>query len=155
MAADKKHTFLQRYRRTGAEQGWHFLTGDQASIDALTKAAGFGYQYDPKTGQFAHGTAILILTPLGKISRYLYGVEFPPNDLRLGLVGASQNKIGNVVDEVLLYCYHYDPATGRYGAIVMNVLRLAGVVTILILGSFMLVMFRRPAMQHAGAERVR
>lgn len=155
MAADKKHTFLQRYRRAGAEQGWHFLTGDQESIDALTQAAGFGYQYDPKTGQFAHGTAILVLTPSGKISRYLYGVEFPPNDLRLGLVEASQNKIGNVVDEVLLYCYHYDPATGRYGAIVMNVLRLAGVATILILGSFMFVMFRRSAVQHAGAERVR
>ncbi len=154
MAAEKKRTFLQRYHRAPAEQGWHFLTGDEANITALTKAAGFDYQYDPKTGQFAHVTAILVLTPGGKISRYFYGVEYPPKDLRLGLVEASQNKIGSVVDAVLLYCYHYDPATGKYGAIVTNILRLAGVLTIVILGSFLFIMFRRPAPQ-AGGERVR
>jgi protein SCO1 len=155
MATEKKAGLLKRYHRAGAEQGWHFLTGDQANITALAKAAGFGYEYDQSTGQFAHATAIMILTPEGKISRYLYGVEYPPKDLRLGLVEASENKIGSVVDQVLLYCYHYDPATGKYGAIVMNILRLAGVVTILILGAFMLVMFRRPAAPQLGAQRVR
>ena len=153
MAAEKKHTFLQRYRRAGAERGWHFLTGDQASIEALTKAAGFGYEFDQQTGQFAHATAIIILTPEGKISRYLYGVEYPPKDLRLGLVEASENRIGNLVDAVLLYCYHYDPATGKYGAIIMNIMRLAGVVTMLILGSFMYVMFRRPSAHQVQRER--
>ena len=144
MAAEKKAGLLKRYRRAGAEQGWHFLTGDTANITALAKAAGFGYEYDQATGQFLHATAIMILTPDGKISRYLYGVEYPPKDLRLGLVEASENRIGNAVDEVLLYCYHYDPATGKYGAIIMNVLRLAGVLTIVILGTFMFVMFRKP-----------
>ena len=144
MAAEKKAGLLKRYRRAGAEQGWHFLTGDTANITALAKAAGFGYEYDQASGQFLHATAIMILTPEGKISRYLYGVEYPPKDLRLGLVEASENRIGNAVDEVLLYCYHYDPATGKYGAIIMNVLRLAGVLTIVILGSFMFVMFRKP-----------
>ena len=105
-------------------QGWHFLTGSAESINALTKAVGFQYQYDPKINQYAHATAIMVLTPQGRISRYFYGVEFPPKDLRMGLVEASQNKIGNVVDQVLLYCYHYDPATGKYGAIVSNILRL-------------------------------
>ena len=145
IAAEKKRAFLQRYRRASAEQGWHFLTGDEANIAALTKAAGFGYQYDAQSAQFAHATAILVLTPEGKISRYFYGVEFPPKDLRLGLVEASQNKIGNAVDEVLLYCYHYDPATGKYGAIINHTLQLAGTVTILIMGAFLAVMFRRPA----------
>jgi protein SCO1/2 len=152
-AADKKHTFVQRYHRPGAEAGWHFLTGDQASIDTLTKAAGFGYQYDPTTGQFAHGTAIMLLTPDGRLSRYFYGVEYPPNDLRLGLVEASQNKIGNAVDQVLLYCYHYDPGTGRYGAIIVNILRIAGAVTIIALGAFLLVMFRRPHVPQAHVGR--
>jgi protein SCO1 len=152
MATEKKASILKRYHRAGAEQGWHFLTGDQANITALAKAAGFGYEYDQATGQFAHATAIMILTPEGKISRYLYGVEYPPKDVRLGLVEASENKIGNAVDEVLLYCYHYDPATGKYGAIIMNILRLAGVITILILGAFMFVMFRRPAAPALGAR---
>ena len=109
MATKKKAEFLKRYGRAGAAQGWHFLTGPQESIDALTKAAGFQYQYDPKTGQFAHATAIMVLTPEGKIAQYYYGVEYPPKDLRLGLIQASQNKIGTLADQVLLYCYHYDP----------------------------------------------
>jgi len=155
MAADKKRIFVKRYKRAGAKQGWHFLTGDQANIEALTKAAGFGYQFDEKTGQFAHATALMVLTPEGKISRYFYGVEFPPKDLRLGLVEASENKIGNVADEVLLYCYHYDPGTGKYGAVIMNVLRLAGGITILILGTFLFIMFRKPATPEFGAQRAR
>jgi protein SCO1 len=143
MAAAKKSEFLKRYGRPGAEQGWHFLTGPQESIEALTQAAGFQYQYSDKTGQFAHATAIMVLTPQGKISQYYYGVEFAPKDLRLGLTQASDNKIGNVVDQVLLYCYHYDPATGKYGAIISRVLQVAGIATILVLGLFLAVLFGR------------
>ena len=142
LAAEKKAEYLKRYGRPGAEKGWHFLTGDRANIEALTNAAGFEYQFDPKTGQFAHATAIMVLTPEGKLAQYYYGVEYTPKDLRLGLVEASQNKIGNVVDQVLLYCYHYDPATGKYGAIVMRVLRLAGLATILILGTMVVVLLK-------------
>jgi protein SCO1/2 len=142
MAAAKKAQYLKRYGRSGAGQGWHFLTGPQLSIDALTKAAGFQYQYDPRTGQFAHATAIMVLTPAGKIAQYYYGVEFAPKDLRLGLIQASENKIGTVVDQVLLYCYHYDPDTGKYGAIIGRVLQLAAGATVLILGTFLVVMFR-------------
>jgi protein SCO1/2 len=142
MATAKKAEYLKRYGRPGAAQGWHFLTGPAASIDALTKTAGFQYQYDPKSGQFAHATAIMVLTPEGKIAQYYYGVEFAPKDLRLGLIQASENKIGTVVDQVLLYCYHYDPDTGKYGAIISRVLQLAAGATVLILGTFLIVMFR-------------
>ncbi|HWY58483.1 MAG TPA: SCO family protein [Terriglobales bacterium] len=142
IAAAKKTEYLRRYGRPNAAEGWHFLTGPAASIDALTKAAGFQYQYDPKNGQFAHATAIVVLTPEGKIAQYYYGVEFAPKDLRLGLIQASQNKIGTVVDQVLLYCYHYDPDTGKYGAIISRVLQLAAGATVLILGTFLIVMFR-------------
>ena len=142
MAAAKKAEYLKRYGRPGASEGWHFLTGPAASIDALTKAAGFQYQYDPKSGQFAHATAIMVLTPEGKIAQYYYGVEYAPKDLRLGLIQASENKIGTVVDQVLLYCYHYDPDTGKYGAIISRVLQLAAGATALILGTFLIVMFR-------------
>jgi protein SCO1/2 len=151
MAAAKKVDSLKRYGRAGASEGWHFLTGPQASIDALTKAAGFQYEYDPRIGQFAHATAILVLTPEGKIGQYYYGVEYSPKDLRLGLVQASQGKIGTVVDQVLLYCYHYDPQAGKYGAIVSRILRLAALATMLVLGVFLAVMFRRgPIPHHQG-----
>jgi protein SCO1/2 len=142
MATKKKAEFLKRYGRAGAAEGWHFLTGPQESIDALTKAAGFQYQYDPKTGQFAHATAIMVLTPEGKIAQYYYGVEYAPKDLRLGLIQASQNKIGNLADQVLLYCYHYDPTTGKYGAIIARVLQLSGLATVLGLGTLMIVLIR-------------
>jgi protein SCO1 len=142
MAAKKKAEFLKRYGRAGAQQGWHVLTGPKESIDALTKSAGFQYEYIDKTGQFAHATAIMVLTPSGRISQYYYGVEFAPKDLRLGLIQASGNKIGTVVDQVLLYCYHYDAATGKYGAIISRILQLAGAATIIIMGVFLTVMFR-------------
>jgi protein SCO1/2 len=143
IAAAKKAEYLNRYKRAGAGDGWHFLTGPQDSITALTKAAGFQYEYDPKSGQFAHATAIMILTPGGKIAQYYYGVEYAPKDLRLGLIQASQNRIGTVVDQVLLYCYHYDPATGKYGAVISRILQLSGAATILIMGVFLTVLFRR------------
>jgi len=142
MATKKKAEFLKRYGRPGAAAGWHFLTGPQDSIDGLTKAAGFQYQYDPKTGQFAHSTAIMVLTPEGKIAQYYYGVEYAPKDLRLGLIQASENKIGNLADQVLLYCYHYDPTTGKYGAMIARVLQLSGLATVLLLGVLMTVLIR-------------
>ncbi len=142
VATKKKAEFLKRYGRAGAAEGWHFLTGPQESIDALTKAAGFQYQYDPKTGQFAHATAIMVLTPEGKIAQYYYGVEYAPKDLRLGLIQASQNKIGTLADQVLLYCYHYDPNTGKYGAIISRVLQLSALATVLALGTLMTVLIR-------------
>ena len=119
-----------------------FLTGEAGSINALTKAVGFQYQYDEKTNQYAHATAIMVLTPQGRISRYFYGVDFPPKDLRMGLVEASQGKIGNAVDAVLLYCYHYNPETGKYGAMVANILRLAAGATILLLGGLLFILWR-------------
>jgi len=142
IAAAKKKDYVKRYGRSGADTGWHFLTGPAESVNALTKAVGFQYQYDPKINQFAHATAIMVLTPEGRISRYFYGVDFPPKDLRMGLVEASQGKIGNPIDAVLLYCYHYDPATGKYGAVIANILRLAAAATILILGGFIFIMLR-------------
>jgi len=156
MAVEKKAEILKRYNRAGAADGWHFLTGPQASVDALTKAAGFDYEYDPKTGQFAHATAIMLLTPQGKIAQYYYGVEFAPKDLRLGLIQASQGKIGNVIDEVLLYCYHYNPDTGKYGAIISRILKIAGGATIFVLGAFLIVMFRLgSAAEHKHSGRTR
>ncbi len=151
MAATKKKDYVGRYGRPHAAAGWHFLTGQPDSINALTKAVGFQYQYDAKTNQYAHATAIMVLTPQGRISRYFYGVDFPPKDLRMGLVEASQGKIGNAVDAVLLYCYHYNPETGKYGAIVANILRLAAAATILLLGGLIFVLWRldRSATQKA------
>jgi protein SCO1/2 len=142
MAAAKKKDYVARYGRANAAAGWHFLTGPPESIDALTKAVGFQYQYDPKTNQYAHATAIMVLTPQGRISRYFYGVDFPPKDLRMGLVEASQGKIGNAVDAVLLYCYHYNPESGKYGAMVANILRLAAGATILLLGGLLFILWR-------------
>jgi protein SCO1/2 len=142
MAAAKKLDYVKRYGRANAAAGWHFLTGQAESINTLTKAVGFQYQYDVKTNQYAHATAIMVLTPQGRISRYFYGVDFPPKDLRMGLVEASQGKIGNAVDAVLLYCYHYNPETGKYGAMVGNILRLAAAATILMLGTFLFILWR-------------
>jgi protein SCO1/2 len=142
MAAVKKADYVKRYGRPNAAAGWHFLTGSAQSIDVLARTVGFQYQYDEKSNQFAHATAIMLLTPQGRISRYFYGVDFPPKDLRMGLVEASQNKIGNAVDAVLLYCYHYDPQTGKYGAMVANILKLAGAATILLLGGLIFTLWR-------------
>ena len=142
IAARKKANYLQRYRRPNTANGWHFLTGDEPSIKALTEALGYSYKFDPATGQFAHASAIMILTPQGKLSRYFYGVEYAPRDVRLGLVEASQNKIGTPVDQILLFCYHYDPGSGKYGAIAMNMVRLGGATFVLICGTFLFVAWR-------------
>ena len=142
-AAVKKRIYTGLYGRPGAPAGWHFLTGDQRSIAALTGAVGFRYTYDQPSGQFAHATAIMILTPQGRVARYFYGIQYPSRDVRLGLVEASQGKIGSATDAALLFCYHYDPLTGKYGLIVVNLLRIGGGLTVLVLGLFLWFMFRR------------
>jgi protein SCO1/2 len=150
LARNKKETYMQWYKRPGAAQGWHFLTGDKASIDKLTEAAGFHYKYDQSTNQFIHASGIMIATPDGTLARYFYGIEYAPKDLRLGLVEASEKKIGNPVDRLLLYCYHYDPAAGKYGAVVMNILRLSGAVTIA--GVVLMLWFMRRRSRVASRE---
>lgn len=152
LAAATKEKYIRRYGRPGAEAGWHFLIGEEAAIQQLAQAVGFRYAYDAQSDQYAHPAGIMILTPQGKISRYFYGIEYAPMDLRLGLVEASANKIGSLVDQVLLRCYHYDPTTGKYTLIVMNVLRLAGLGTVLILGTFVFVMFRRERRENLRVE---
>ena len=146
-AAEKKQVYVSRmnehleHKSNG--EGWHFLTGQQAEIKQLADAVGFHYRRDPRTGQYIHAAGIMVVTPTGKIAQYYYGVEFSPKDIRLGLIEASRDKIGTLVDQVTLYCYHYDPNTGRYGAVVTNIMRLAGAATMLILGGFLIVMFKR------------
>jgi protein SCO1/2 len=152
-AAEKKEDFVGRYNRPEADKGWHFLTGDQENITRLTEAVGFHYNYDEKTNQFAHASGIMILTPGGKLSRYFYGIEYFPKDLRLGLVEASDNKIGSMVDQLLLYCYHYDPATGRYGPIVMNIMRLGGLITLVGIGTLILILKRRGSKNESARAR--
>ena len=142
LAARKKETYLKRYRREGAEAGWHFLTGDKASIDALAQAVGFRYVWDEQSKQFAHASALMVATPGGRLSHYFYGIEYSPKDLRLALVEASEGKIGSPVDALILYCYHYDPAAGRF-APVMGVLRAAGVLTVAGLAGLLLYLRRK------------
>jgi protein SCO1/2 len=148
-AASKKQLYMRRYGRPGTANGWHLLTGSEANIKALTEAIGYHYKYDPATDQFAHASGIMIATPEGRLSRYFYGVEYAPRDVRLGLVEASQNKIGNPVDQILLFCFHYDPATGKYGAIVMNIIRLTSIAFVLVAGTFLAIVLRRDARRPA------
>jgi protein SCO1/2 len=148
MAAAKKQTYLKQMysndgQREAASEGWHFLTGSEISSKALADAVGFRFVYDSLTNQYAHSSAIMILTPAGRIARYFYGIEYPPRDVRLGLVEASNETIGKPSDQVLLYCFHYDPTTGKYALVVMNVLRLAALITLAVLVTFMIIMFRR------------
>lgn len=151
LAATKKASYIERYSRRAAPDGWHFLTGEAPSIQELARAIGFRYAADAGSDQYAHASGILILTPRGRISRYLYGIEYSPRDLRLALVEASSHKIGSLVDQVLLRCYRYDPATGTYGLAIMNAVRLAGLATVLALGSFIVAMVRRePRGRSAG-----
>jgi protein SCO1/2 len=142
LAAKKKDTYLKRYRREGAEAGWHFLTGDKAAIDALAQSVGFHYVWDEQSQQFAHASALMVATPEGRLSHYFYGIEYSPKDLRLALVEASEGKIGSPVDSLILYCYHYDPASGKF-APVMGVLRGAGVLTVFGLVALLLYLRRK------------
>jgi protein SCO1/2 len=153
MAAEKKARYVKSYRREGADKGWHFLTADEATIQRLTDIAGFRYQYDPASDQYAHASGIMLVTPDGRIARYFYGIDYHPTDLRLGLVETSQGKIGTSVDQVLLLCFHYDPKTGRYGIVISRVIQLAGIATILILGRYLWLMYRLEKSRLAAVGR--
>ena len=142
LAEAKQAVYTGMYRRAGALEGWHFLTGKESQIQQLAASVGFRYAYDADSKQYAHASAIMLLTPEGKISRYFYGVTYPERDMRLGLVEASEGKIGSPVDQVLLFCYHYDPHTGKYGLLVSRVLQLGGLATVLVGGIFLILLFR-------------
>ena len=153
-ATAKKAAYIARYKKPGAAAAWHFLTGEQPSIDLLTKAAGFRYVWDKETKQFAHPTGVIVLTPDGRLARYLFGIEYGPRDLRYAIVEASNGKVGSAVDSLLLYCYHYDPTTGRYGVAIMRVIRVAAAATVLALGAFIAIMVRSEKRRMArGATR--
>jgi protein SCO1 len=143
LAEAKQALYTGLYGRSGAAAGWHFLTGDEQQIRQLANALGFRYAYDPDSKQFAHASAIMIATPQGKISRYFYGIQFPSRDLRLGLVEASDGKIGTPVDQVLLFCYHYDPSTGKYGLLISRLIQTAGAITVLAIGTLILVLYKK------------
>lgn len=143
LANAKKIEYLKNYRGREGSTGWHFLTGDQEQIQQLATAVGFRYEYDEPTDQYIHASGIMILTPDGKLARYFYGIDYPPRDLRWGLVEAADGAIGNPVDQLLLLCYSYDPMTGKYGLYIRNSLRIGGLATILAIGSFIVVMLRR------------
>jgi protein SCO1 len=153
LANAKKANYVEKYNRSGAKEGWHFLTGDEASIKSLADTVGFHYKYDPVNNQFAHASAIYVITPEGRIARYFYGIEYKPRDFRLGLVEASANKIGTTADQVLLFCYHYDPTTGKYGMAITQVTRVLGTATVLLLGGFVFIMLRRERHSHPDARR--
>ena len=142
LAAAKHELYTGIYGRPGAAQGWHFLTGDEPNIKRLSSAVGFRYAFDPDTKQFAHASGIFVLTPEGKLSRYFYGIEYPPRDLRLGLVEASAGKIGSPVDQLLLFCYHYDPHTGKYGLLISRVVRGAGLFTVALIAILIFILRR-------------
>jgi protein SCO1/2 len=153
LAGAKKANYIEKYQRTGAKQGWHFLTGQQDAITKLANTVGFHYNWDPVSNQFAHASGIMVLTPEGKIARYFYGIQYKPRDFRLGLVEASANKIGTPADQVLLFCYHYDPTTGKYGMAITQITRVLGTATVLALGAFVFIMLRRDRHSHLDAGR--
>jgi protein SCO1 len=143
----KKKIYMKDFGRPETANGWHFLTGDLDSIKRVTDAVGFRYKWDVYTATFAHASAIYVLTPEGKLSKYFYGIEYSPKDMRLGLVEASQNKIGNAVDQILLFCYHFDPTTAKYTIFAIDLLRAAGAATVLALGGFVFIMLRKDSRQ--------
>jgi protein SCO1 len=153
MARAKKEAYLTRYKHPAAAEGWHFLTGREPEIRELAKAAGFRFRYDPRLDQFAHASAIFVATPDGRLARYFYGIEYAPRDLRLALVEASSGRIGTPVDQILLYCFHYDPASGKYGAAIVNIVRLAGAATIVLLASCLWMLSRHRARTLQGQGR--
>jgi len=143
MAAAKKKSYVDRYNRDGSERGFHFLTGSEASIKALTAAAGFKYAWDQETQQFAHASGFVVATPAGKLSRYFFGIEYAPRDVKFALIESSAGRVGSLVDQVLLYCYHYDPKTGSYSFVAMKAVQLGGAFTLLALVGFVVVAIRR------------
>ena len=152
IARAKKAIYLEDAGLQDAAGAWHFLTGDEASIVELARAVGFHYQYDAETDQYAHAAGIMVLTPGAKLARYFYGIEYAPRDIRFALVEASEGRVGTLVDHLLLLCYQYDPATGRYGAVTVSLVRIGGVVTLAALATFVLLMLRRDARQRRHAR---
>ena len=150
LASAKKQAYVERYGRPQTASGWHFLTGREENIRALANAVGFRYVYDEETKQYAHGAGVELLTPKGVIARYYYGIEYSPRDIRLGIVEASEERVGSPIDSVLLLCFHYDPATGKYGATAMTMVRVAAVVTMIVFAAFFFVAVRRE--RAAGRE---
>ncbi|MBX3297537.1 MAG: SCO family protein [Acidobacteria bacterium] len=152
IARNKKASYMERYGRPGTEQGFHFLTGEQASIDAVTNAIGFTYEWDEASEQFAHASAIMIATPQGVLSKYFYGIDYAPRDVRFGLVESAENKVGGVTDQLLLYCFHYDPSTGKYGLAVLRIMRGAAVATLLGMAAMGFVFWRRNKRKSDGLK---
>jgi protein SCO1/2 len=152
LAAKKKANYVELYGKPGAGAAWHFLTGDEPAIQALTSAVGFRYRYDASSNQYAHAAGIMVLTPDGRISRYLFGIEYAPKDIRLALVEASTGKIGSFVDQVLLFCFHYDPESGTYGTAAINLIRAGGVVTLAALALFLIASWRRDRRARAATR---
>jgi protein SCO1/2 len=152
LAAAKKSALLEHYDRKRTERGWHFLTGDQLAISRLAETVGFRYTYNPKTKLFAHAAGLVILTPQGKVARYFYGIEFPARDLQFSMIEAASGKIGSPIARVLLLCYDYDAASGKYTLAIFRLTRILGTLTAVALGSFLLVMFRRERRKHAGSD---
>jgi protein SCO1 len=143
LARNKKQSYMERYGRPGTEKGWHFLTGSKESIAKVTDAAGFSFKWDEKSSQFAHSAAIMVATPEGQLSRYLYGIDYAPKDVKFALMESGQNKVGNAAEKLLLYCYHYDPSTGKYGLAILNVIRLGGIATLIGMGAMGFLFWRR------------
>ncbi len=153
MATAKKGAYVASYGRPGVEYGWHFLTADTGAIRTLTEAAGFRYLYDTQSGQFAHASGIMVVTPKGRLARYFLGIEYAPKDLQFALMEASNGTIGSVVDKLLLLCYHYDPMTGKYGPVIANIFRAGGALTVLLIGGFVFVLLRRERRTSAGKQQ--
>lgn len=143
LAAAKKAGYMERYGRPGTETGWHFLTGSEESVKAITEAAGFSFKWDEESKQFAHSAAIMVATPEGKLSRYFYGIDYSPKDLKFGIMESAEARVGNPAEQLLLYCFHYDPSTGKYGLAILSLIRLGGIVTLLGMGFAGFVFWRR------------
>ena len=153
LAKNKKASYMQRYGRPGTEKDWHFLTGTQASIDAVTEAAGFSYRWDEKSNQYAHAAGVMVATPEGKMSRYMYGIDYSPKDIKFGVMESAQSKVGTAAEQLLLYCYHYDPSTGKYGLAILNVMRLGGIATLMGMGLMGFVFWRRNKRKIVNSEQ--
>lgn len=152
LAKNKRLNYVERYNRPGTEAGWHFLTGTQDSIDKATRAAGFSYKWDERSKQFAHASGVMVVTPEGKMSRYFYGIEYAPKDVKFGIMESSAGKVGNAAEKLLLYCFHYDPSTGKYGLAILRVMRLAGVATLVGMGAMIFVFWRRSKRKVDGEQ---
>jgi len=155
LAAKKRKHYLTQYGRDAAEQGWHFLTGDEEAIKTLCDAIGFRAKFNEETGQYAHAAGIVVCTPEGRVARHFFGVEVLPRDLRLGVVEASRNEIGTVTDQVLLFCYLYDPTRGKYGLAILNLIRAGGLLTVIVLSGGICWMLRSEQRRNQGSQDLR